>query len=108
MARYYSDILFYKILFLFDIKIVYFYVIEVSHFESNLGLHDKALISKIFAFYDLIENALGPPGRRAHVHFGNSKQFLRILRVLRVFESIFTKSKLSRANEVDTRKSWNT
>ena len=32
----------------FDIKIVYYYVIEFSDSESNLGLHDKSLVSKIY------------------------------------------------------------
>ena len=43
---------------LFDIKIVYSYVIEVADSESVLGLHGKALVSEILAFYHL-ENALG-------------------------------------------------
>ena len=35
---------------LFDLKIVYFYVIEVADSESDLGLHDLALVSKIQVF----------------------------------------------------------
>ena len=52
-------------------KTVYSYVIEVADPESDLGLHDKALVSKIFSFYHL-ENALGRPGSRGHVYLGNS------------------------------------
>ena len=36
---------------LFDLKIVYSYVIEVADSESYLGLHGRALVSEIFAFY---------------------------------------------------------
>ena len=53
---------------LFDLKIVYSNVIEVA--ESDLGLHGKALVSEIFAFYHLLENELGRPKRRNHVHLG--------------------------------------
>ena len=35
---------------LFDLKIVYSYVVEVAYYESNLGLHGKILISEILAF----------------------------------------------------------
>ena len=57
---------------LFDLKIVYSYVIEVADSESNLGLHGRALVSEIFAFYHLLEYARGPPGRRGHVHLGHN------------------------------------
>ena len=33
-----------------DLKIVYFSVFEVADSESGLGLHDKALVSKILLF----------------------------------------------------------
>ena len=55
---------------LFDLKIVYSYVIEVADSESDLGLHGRSLISKIFAFYHL-----GRSGRHGRVHLGNSKIF---------------------------------
>ena len=64
--------LLHKIPPLFEIKIVYSYVIKVADSESDLGLHNKALVSKIFAIYHL-ENALGRPG--GHVHLGNSRKF---------------------------------
>ena len=35
---------------IFDLKIVYFSVFEVGDSESGLGLHDKALVSKILLF----------------------------------------------------------
>ena len=35
---------------LFDLKIVYSYVIEVTDSESDLGLHGKPLVSEIFIF----------------------------------------------------------
>ena len=35
---------------LFDLKIVYSYVIEVADSESDLGLHDKPLVSEILIF----------------------------------------------------------
>ena len=35
---------------LFDLKIVYPYVIEVADSESDLGLHGKALVSEIHVF----------------------------------------------------------
>ena len=47
---------------------MYSYVIEVADSESDLGLHGKALVSEIFAFYNLLEYARGRPGRRGHVH----------------------------------------
>ena len=50
---------------LFDLKIVYSYVIDVADSESDLGLHGSALVSEIFAFYHL-ENAR----RRGSVHLG--------------------------------------
>ena len=49
-------------------KIVYSYVIEVADSESDLGLCNRCLVSEIFAFYHLQENALRRPGRRGHVH----------------------------------------
>ena len=57
---------------LLDLKIVYSYVIEVADSESDLGLHGRALVYKIFAFYYLLEYARGRPGRRGHVHFGHN------------------------------------
>ena len=86
---------------------MYSYVIEVAGSESDLGLHDKALLFKIVAFYHLLENALDRPGRRGHEHLGNSRKnfenFEGFDGFLRVFESIFTKLNLCCANEVDTR-----
>ena len=35
---------------LFDLKIVYYYVIEVADSESDLGLHGKALVLEIHVF----------------------------------------------------------
>ena len=49
---------------------MYSYVIEVADSESYLGLHGQSQISEIFAFYHLLENALGRRGRHGHVHFG--------------------------------------
>ena len=57
---------------LFDLKLVYSYVIEVTDSESDLGLHGKALVPEIFAFYHLLEYARGRPGRRGHVHLGHN------------------------------------
>ena len=57
---------------LFDIKLLYSYVIEVADSESDLGLHKKALVSEIFTFYHLLEYARGRPGRRGHVHLGKN------------------------------------
>ena len=36
---------------LFDLKIVYSYVIEVADSESDLGLHGRALVSEIMVFF---------------------------------------------------------
>ena len=49
---------------------MYSYVIEVADSESDLGLFNRGLVSEIFAFYHLQENAFGRPGRRGHVHLG--------------------------------------
>ena len=68
---------------LFQLKLVYSYVIEVADSESDLGLYRTALVSEIFAFYHL-ENARGRPGRRGHVHL--DQNFLMFLRFIRVFE----------------------
>ena len=57
---------------LFDLKIVYSYVIEVADSDSDLGLHGKALVSEIFGLYHLLKYARGRPGRRGHVHFGHN------------------------------------
>ena len=35
---------------LFDLKLVYSYVIEVADPESDLGLHGRALVSEIMVF----------------------------------------------------------
>ena len=68
---------------LFDLKIVYSYVIEVADSEYDLGLHGRALVSEIFAFYHLLKFVLRRPGRRAHVHLGHNfsiqKFFLKFL-----------------------------
>ena len=40
---------------LFDLKLVYSYLVEVADSESDLGLHGKPLVSEIFAFYHLLE-----------------------------------------------------
>ena len=45
----------------FDLKIVYSYVIEVADSESDLSLNNLSLVSKIFAFYHLPENARRGP-----------------------------------------------
>ena len=57
---------------LFGLKIVYSYVIDVADSESVLGLHGRALVSEIFAFYHLLEYARNRPGRRGHVHLGHN------------------------------------
>ena len=67
---------------LFDLKILYSYVIEVADSESDLGLHSKALVSEIFAFYHLLEYARGRPARRGHVHFGQNFLFRFFMRVM--------------------------
>ena len=63
---------------------MYSYVIEVADTESDLGLHDKSLISEMFVFYYFLENAQGWPGRRGYVNLG--QYFLMFFRVLRVFK----------------------
>ena len=83
---------------LFDLKIVYSYVVEVSDSEYDLGLHGRALVSEIFAFYHLLKYVRGRPGRRGHVHLGhnfsiqicfqnffNIFTFIKFMRVLRVY-----------------------
>ena len=55
---------------LFHLNLVYSYVIEVADSESDLGLHDKALVLEILAFYHLLKPARGRQGRRGHVHLG--------------------------------------
>ena len=57
---------------LFDLKVVYSYVIEVAYFESELGLFCTALVSEIFTFYHLLECARGRPRRRGYVHLGQN------------------------------------
>ena len=69
----------------FDLKLVYFYVIEVADSESDLGLFSTALVSEIFAFYHLLEYARSRPERRGHVHLGQIV-FLMFLKVIRVYE----------------------
>ena len=51
---------------------MYSYVIEVADSESDLVIFSTALVSEIFAFYHLLEYALGRPGRRGHVHLGHN------------------------------------
>ena len=83
---------------LFDLKLVYSYLIEVADSESDLGLHGKPLVSEIFTFYHLLEYARSRPGRRGHVHLGHNFsvqiffqnvltffRFIRFMRVLRVY-----------------------
>ena len=78
---------------LFRLKLDYSYVIEVADSESDLGLHGKALVSKIVAFYHL-EYARGRPGRCGHVHLGHNIsiqivlaffRFIRFMMVMRVY-----------------------
>ena len=38
---------------LFNLKIVYSYVVEIADSESNHGLHGEALVSKILTYYNL-------------------------------------------------------
>ena len=64
---------------LFDLKIAYSYVIRRADSEYNLGLHGTTLVSEIFAFYHLLENALGRPGCRGHVHLGQNLFFFELL-----------------------------
>ena len=51
-------------------KIVYSYVVKIADCESDLGLHGKALVSEILAFYHLLKYARGQPGSRGHVDLG--------------------------------------
>ena len=37
---------------------MYSYVIDIADSESGLGWHNKAIVSEIFAFDNLLENAL--------------------------------------------------
>ena len=68
---------------LFQLKLVYSDVINVADYESAFGLHGRTLVSEIFAFYHLLENAHGRQGRRGHVHLGNSQKiFLRDFEVI--------------------------
>ena len=57
---------------LFDLKIVYSYWIEVSEFESNLGLHSTAQVSEIFGLPHgnglASGNAIRRPRRHGHVN----------------------------------------
>ena len=69
--------LLYKIPTAFRPKNRYSYIIEIADSESDLGLYDKALVSKIFAFYHLLENALGRTGRRGHVQLGNYRNVFK-------------------------------
>ena len=65
---------------LFELEIVYSYVIEVANSESDLSLQSNAQVSEIFGFYHLLKNAIRQPKCRGHVHLGNSQNILRILR----------------------------
>ena len=49
-------------------KIQFINKIEVTYSESDLGLHGKAFVSEIFAFYHLLKYARGRPGRRGYVN----------------------------------------
>ena len=69
---------------LFDLKLVYSYVVEVADSESDLGFHGKPLVSEIFAFYHLLEYARGRPGRRGYVHLGHNF-FIQI-----IFQKVLT------------------
>ena len=72
-------------------KIVCSYVIEVADFKSVLGLFSTALVSEILAFYHLLKNAQGRPGRRGHVHLSQknfSKFLLTIMKVMRVLRGV--------------------
>ena len=63
---------------LFQLKLVYSYVIEVAYFESDLGLQGKALVSEILLFYHLLKCARGRSGHRGHVHL-NQKLLSKFL-----------------------------
>ena len=55
---------------LFDLKIVYSYVVKIADFEPDLVLWNRGLVLEIFAFYHILENAFRRPGRLGHVHLG--------------------------------------
>ena len=71
---------------LFQLKLVYSYVIEVADSKYQLRLHDKALVSGKFSFYHLLKYARGRPERRGHVHLGQNVLFIffKIMKVRRV------------------------
>ena len=54
---------------------------EVADTKSDFGFFfNKGLVSKIFTFYNLKDNAFGRPGLRGCEHLGRfQKQFLAIL-----------------------------
>ena len=70
---------------LFDLKLVYSYVIEVADSESDFGLFSTALVSEIIAFYHL-KYARGRPGRRGHVHLGQNFLFKFFLNNYKSYE----------------------
>ena len=49
---------------IFDLKIVYSYVIEIAGFQISLGLYNWNLVAEILVFYHLQENALRQPACR--------------------------------------------
>ena len=53
---------------LFDLKIVYSYVIRRADSESDFGLFSTTLVSEISAFYHLLGIALRRPRCRGRVH----------------------------------------
>ena len=63
---------------------MYSNVIEIADSESDIGLHDKALVSEILAFYHL-KYARGRPGRRGDVHLG---QFIFYYNVFESYKSL--------------------
>ena len=90
--------LLYKPPSLFELKLIYSYVIEVADSESDLGFFQYCSSSEIFEFYHLLEYSRGRPGRRGHVHLGhnffiqifyskffNIFSFIRFMRVMRVY-----------------------
>ena len=53
---------------------------EIADSKSDFGFFNKGLVSKIFTFYHLKNNAFGLPGLRGYKHLGLfQKQYLAIV-----------------------------
>ena len=76
---------------LFDLKLVYFFVIEVADSETDLGLFSTALVPNILLFYHLLDYARGRSVPRGHLHIFQNFYTIFVLTIMKVIKKLLLK-----------------